>query len=175
METKWYWLIAWFVLGGIGVVVSYFYLRPHANPLSKNQYQEAEDEASQKRFSISISKRERLWLFLGTFAAALLFSYILISARDPILGFIFSVASFVLILLFPYGLMGLVPERFPYGTESLVVAIFWGIYLGVAFLGISTKNKRLFIILYLIFVSVLIMNVLGCVALNPPETFEFHD
>ena len=92
----------------------------------------------------------RLFLFVVTFVMASL----------SVLG-VQSFSVFTLIVAFPSGLIAVLTQNFnemPKWSNNFG----WLIYISITLFGILTKNRRLFVFIYIIFVILLIINVAGC-------------
>lgn len=112
----------------------------------------------------TLSIRSRLLIFFGTFVGliALLLLYFGIlngSSIWEIIGTFFSlIANSFFMLLFPIGLgLFIIPEP----DSGIAVIVGYILYTVIFLLGIFVKSRKAFIFIYLIFIMLLIMNVIG--------------
>lgn len=108
--------------------------------------------------------RFRLLLFFSTFVGlvVLLLLYFGIingaSIGDIIKAFFSLVAAPIFALIFPIGLgMFIIPES----DSDVAVIVGYILYAAIFLLGIFVKGRKAFIFIYLIFIMLLIMNVIG--------------
>lgn len=108
--------------------------------------------------------QQRLVLFSVTFIVALIAILIVVGIRmHPVISVMLVVFGPLTVLAFPSGLITFfVQMGVPIQNESNLWFVPFLIYLGVLFPAILIKNKWVFRVMYLIFIILMVMNVVGC-------------
>jgi len=138
--------------------------------IPKDKYDEARNKSYPRKTYLSIFAQtpslisSRLMIFYSTFVGLVLLFLLFIGITNGanigqiiLLTFLSTLASPFFLLIFPSGL----------GTFIIPNSIIAGIvgyisYIVICLLGIFVKDSRAFIFIYLIFITFLIMNVIGC-------------
>lgn len=97
----------------------------------------------------------RLLFFLITFAIAML------SAAGP---------AFFIIPFFPAGLFTIFIQNTRFSFWSIIAG--WLVYLFLIVVAISIENRRLFLLIYTVFVILLVINIAGCRQILPTLSFD---
>lgn len=160
----------------LGIVV-YIYLRQEQKKYlaPKDKYDEAWDEFYKKipsrpylKLSYSLSTN-RFLIFFFTYSLAPGFVILLISDfktsfLDLLTIILISILSSLFFLpFFPIGLIELVNQYFFIGYGYFFIGHL--IYIAICLTGIFAKNRRAFNIIYLVFIMLLIMNIIGCASI----------
>ncbi len=166
----------------VGLLV-YFYFRQVQNEvIPKEISNEAQIEYYTRRNrrlsnpTISSIVVSRLLILYSTFVSVVAFSVLVLGIRNGvsalhILEYVLLsiVGSPLVLLVFPIGITALIaPDAvFSRNLEGLFVG--YSIYLVICSLGIFVKDRRVFTVIYLIFIVLLIMNAVGCsrICINP--------
>jgi hypothetical protein len=118
----------------------------------------------------------RLLIFYSTFVVVVALSQLAMgllngnTARENIRLVLLSIVGSPLILfIFPIGIAALfAPESlYAWNFEGIVVGYI--LYLVICSPGIFVKDRRVFTILYLIFITLLIVNAVGCSRVSIPD------
>ena len=170
----------------LGIVV-YIYLRQEQKKFvaPKDKYDEAWDKFYNKTPSRSYSTwvsstplLNRVLIFLFTYGLAPTFILLLITdyfaSADASFLSIIGVSIVLLVFspfflpIFPMGLIEFVSANFDRENSFIMnfsLFIGWFPYITIFLLGIFAKNRRAFNIIYLVFVMLLIMNIIGCASI----------
>lgn len=108
--------------------------------------------------------QQRLVLFSVTFIVALIAILIVVGIRmHPVISVMLVVFGPLTVLAFPSGLITFfVQMGVPIQNESNLWFVPFLLYLGVLLPAILIKNKWVFRVMYLIFIILMVMNVVGC-------------
>ena len=158
----------------VGILV-YFYLRhEQSKVIPKEITNQARIEFYTRRnrrlpnSTMSSIVVSRLLIFYGTFLGVVVLSVLVIGIRNGvsallIIGYVLLsiVGSPLILLVFPIGMTAFFPPdtMFLRNFDGLLGYI---LYLVICWLGIFVKDRRVFTVIYLIFIVLLIMNVVGC-------------
>lgn len=174
------------ILGG--VIVYLYFLQVQKDNFPENNYADARDEAYQnrqtwiKRFSANLNKSNpafaslinfnHLSLLLITFGVALLITMLSVGLTYGV-AFLFIGALLVLfspasLPMFPGGLMAVITQTDSDSAFDMFPLIFgWFIYFVIFLLGTFIKSRPVFTLIYLAFLILLIMNIIGCTRITP--------
>ena len=139
----------------------YLYLRQKQDEfIPKDKYDEARNE-SYKRNNSTIGSR--LLTFYSTYVGLVAFFLLFVGISNgssiwQVIGIVLLsiVVSPFILLIFPSGV-----DMF-FASNSQGGFIGYILYIAICLLGIYTKDRRVFIFIYLIFIMLLIMNIIGC-------------